>query len=282
MNFRKVFEITILSLHKIKFRDYGLGMTEEVLINHFWQVCKSSKTGKAYLIGKFGIGALAKVYICRTLELRSRNIKDGTTLISTMDMNILEQYDEATGELIPPTNPDTDYLYEVLGEDDSRNLECQGTEITVEFPEPLHIDTLNDYIREVVMASKYTDYQSVISVQEVSLQAAFVEKYGSNPFQTMQCQLVVFPTGHEIIAQQVIQFEWLAKNVSVNLSFLKYRVDDGAVKYRIGLNNFSNHESAAGWMEVSPNHTCLQIFKQGYYTRTQSSLCPGRLLENWT
>ena len=67
--------------------DDGIGMTEEVLKNHFWRAGSSGKKSdlaqRSGVIGTFGIGAMANFGVCVALKVESRNIESSATLISS-------------------------------------------------------------------------------------------------------------------------------------------------------------------------------------------------------
>jgi molecular chaperone HtpG len=70
----------------LRVKDNGIGMTEEVLRNHFWKAGSSGKrtqlASQAGVIGTFGIGAMANFGIATKLELKTRSSSSSETLIS--------------------------------------------------------------------------------------------------------------------------------------------------------------------------------------------------------
>ena len=72
---------------KIKVRDDGIGMTEEVLKDNFWKAGASGKKSelaqRAGVIGTFGIGAMANFGVCTYLRVESRHIDSNVTLVSS-------------------------------------------------------------------------------------------------------------------------------------------------------------------------------------------------------
>lgn len=59
---------------KIRVRDYGIGMTEEVLLHSYFVIGESTKRNKGLgLVGQFGIGALAAFLLGETIEVRTKN-----------------------------------------------------------------------------------------------------------------------------------------------------------------------------------------------------------------
>jgi hypothetical protein len=83
-------DLHILSAGAMIFEDYGCGMTEQVLRTNYWAVKSSAKNTPeakaAGLIGRFGIGALATLNLCKSLKATTTNIADGKTIVTTMDM----------------------------------------------------------------------------------------------------------------------------------------------------------------------------------------------------
>src|SRR6266704_1673583 len=79
-------EITIEKV-KLTIRDDGIGMTDEVLKNNFWKAGSSGKKSelaqRAGVIGTFGIGAMANFGVCTALQVETRHIESGVTLISS-------------------------------------------------------------------------------------------------------------------------------------------------------------------------------------------------------
>ncbi len=68
-------------------RDDGIGMTEEVLRNNFWKAGSSGKKSdlaqRSGVIGTFGIGAMANFGVCTALQVETRHIDSGVTLVSS-------------------------------------------------------------------------------------------------------------------------------------------------------------------------------------------------------
>jgi hypothetical protein len=83
-------DLHILSAGAMIFEDYGCGMTEQVLRTNYWAIKSSAKNTPeakaAGLIGRFGIGALATLNLCKSLTATTTNIADGKTVVTTMDM----------------------------------------------------------------------------------------------------------------------------------------------------------------------------------------------------
>ncbi|MFJ2043980.1 ATP-binding protein [Paenibacillus taichungensis] len=62
---------------KIRVRDYGIGMTKDVLMNKYFVIGESSKKNSDLnLVGQFGIGALAAFLLGDTVEVRTKNYKE--------------------------------------------------------------------------------------------------------------------------------------------------------------------------------------------------------------
>lgn len=64
-------------IKKIQVRDYGIGMTKDVLISKYFVIGESSKkTTELNLVGQFGIGALAAFLLGDTVEVRTKHYKE--------------------------------------------------------------------------------------------------------------------------------------------------------------------------------------------------------------
>ena len=67
--------------------DDGIGMTDEVLRNNFWKAGSSGKKSdlaqRSGVIGTFGIGAMANFGVCTALQVETRHIDSGVTLVSS-------------------------------------------------------------------------------------------------------------------------------------------------------------------------------------------------------
>lgn len=60
-------------VRKLRVRDYGIGMTKNVLLNHYFVIGKSSKNNRGLnLVGQFGIGALAAFLLGDSIEVRTK------------------------------------------------------------------------------------------------------------------------------------------------------------------------------------------------------------------
>eukprot|EP01129_Flabellula_baltica_P004961 TRINITY_DN1767_c0_g1_i3.p1 TRINITY_DN1767_c0_g1~~TRINITY_DN1767_c0_g1_i3.p1 ORF type:complete len:689 (+),score=123.92 TRINITY_DN1767_c0_g1_i3:778-2844(+) len=89
-------------------------MTQERIENNFWAVGKSSKVENGQemgLIGRFGIGGLAVINICESLVVRSRNIWDHRSIVTSIETSY-------------EVNPELNY---VPVEDDESPMEHTGT-----------------------------------------------------------------------------------------------------------------------------------------------------------
>ncbi len=68
-------------------RDDGIGMTDEVLKDNFWRAGSSGKKSelaqRSGVIGTFGIGAMANFGVCTALQVETRHIDSGVTLVSS-------------------------------------------------------------------------------------------------------------------------------------------------------------------------------------------------------
>lgn len=79
-------------------KDNGIGMSEEVLRNHFWKAGSSGKRNElayqAGVIGTFGIGAMANFGIATRLELITRSLESDVTLKSIAERDRLSIAEE--------------------------------------------------------------------------------------------------------------------------------------------------------------------------------------------
>lgn len=61
----------------LKVRDYGIGMTKDILLNKYFVIGESSKKGKNQnLVGQFGIGALAAFLLGDNITVKTKDYKD--------------------------------------------------------------------------------------------------------------------------------------------------------------------------------------------------------------
>ena len=82
---RKI-EITV-ETGRLTVQDDGIGMTDDVLKNNFWKAGSSGKKSelaqRSGVIGTFGIGAMANFGVCTALQVETRHIELGFTLVSS-------------------------------------------------------------------------------------------------------------------------------------------------------------------------------------------------------
>ncbi len=61
----------------LKVRDYGIGMTEDILLNKYFVIGESSKKGNnRNLVGQFGIGALAAFLLGNRIAVKTKSCKE--------------------------------------------------------------------------------------------------------------------------------------------------------------------------------------------------------------
>ena len=79
--------VITIEKERLTVQDDGIGMTDEVLKNNFWKAGSSGKTSdlaqRSGVIGTFGIGAMANFGVCTTLQVETRHIDSGVTLVSS-------------------------------------------------------------------------------------------------------------------------------------------------------------------------------------------------------
>lgn len=80
--------------NRIAIADNGIGMTEEVLKQNFWNAGSSGKHSerarKAGVVGTFGIGAMANFGVCSKLEIVTRSVGSKTALRSVAERDTLK------------------------------------------------------------------------------------------------------------------------------------------------------------------------------------------------
>lgn len=78
---------------RISISDNGIGMTEQVLREHFWRAGSSGKRSeeakKAGVVSTFGIGAKANFGVCTRLTVIARAVGTNETLTSIADRDNL-------------------------------------------------------------------------------------------------------------------------------------------------------------------------------------------------
>jgi hypothetical protein len=83
-------DLRICAANKMVFEDYGCGMPEAIIRKNYWAIRASSKNTAeakaAGLIGRFGIGALAMLELCKSMKTTTRNVFDNKTFVTEMDM----------------------------------------------------------------------------------------------------------------------------------------------------------------------------------------------------
>ena len=83
-----------ISNSKISIKDNGIGMTKEVLQNHFWKTGSSGKHSErarnAGVVGTFGIGAMANFGVCTTLTVETRSIDSRIPFRTSASLDTLE------------------------------------------------------------------------------------------------------------------------------------------------------------------------------------------------
>jgi hypothetical protein len=74
----KVSIIEVDGKKKICIRDYGIGMTKDILLDKYFVIGESSKkNSELNLVGQFGIGALAAFLLGDNIEVKTKHYKEG-------------------------------------------------------------------------------------------------------------------------------------------------------------------------------------------------------------
>lgn len=147
-----IISVTI-SNSEIVIIDNGIGMNEDVLRNNYWKAGSSGKktdlANKAGVIGTFGIGAMANFGICTRLQVETRAVGSGHTLISSVDREQVSLSEECID-------------LEVI--EDER---APGTRIiaTLEQGKPLNLSQAIQYLESYV---KYIPVRIIVNGQCIS------------------------------------------------------------------------------------------------------------------
>lgn len=86
----EMFLLTTDNNRKLLIRDYGIGMTEDVLLNKYFVIGESSKKDSNLdLVGQFGIGALATFLLGNEIEVKTKNYNESNIyhFTYTLDSN---------------------------------------------------------------------------------------------------------------------------------------------------------------------------------------------------
>ncbi|QGM46090.1 ATP-binding protein [Methylocystis heyeri] len=96
-----------INSNQVAISDNGIGMTESVLKENFWNAGSSGKHSerarKAGVVGTFGIGAMANFGVCTRLEIITRPLESDVALLSIAERDTLKIGEECiVFKTVPP------------------------------------------------------------------------------------------------------------------------------------------------------------------------------------
>ena len=120
----------------LKVRDYGIGMTEDILLNKYFVIGESSKKGNnRNLVGQFGIGALAAFLLGNRIAVKTKSCKE----------NFLYSF-----EYSPASNENNPIAVSIM---DDENFQ-HGTEVCITLNERLS-ELKQDKLEEILKINEW-------------------------------------------------------------------------------------------------------------------------------